>query len=412
MNKNILKYIPMLMALLMVSCSSDDTLECINPSAEVTPNLNDGGFAVTGTMGDYEFNLTSEDNKPLTRSTLIFDRDNKLMKFSWQSGDKIGIFYLGDDEDDEEFKSEQFAFVLDEQESNLSVNSSHGVFVNSDPGMGYPRHANAGYVSYIPYKEQGPENNFTYEAIPITFRNQQQRANVKMNCYWQKQSDTDENGVKYFQSEKDACAHLSDYNYQVSDIISTPSATMHFVYKSIATTVRFYMYAPLNTKLYFDSLQVVNNDADFVLDATMNVKTGQLTPVKTSHVLSLSFRDVDGPNVGIDMTNNTDPTKETYNYWDKDYPTDGYIMAYMMIAPINLKQDNIRNSTLYLCGHDKLGKKHYFSATLSKINFEGGKHYQWVVDPKDDKPITFKVVTVQEWESAVYGNNGAGTETW
>lgn len=393
MNKNILKYIPMLMALLMVSCSSDDTLEGDAPSLLTAPESIDDRFAISGIKDGFADFRVGEDEKPITRSGIAYDRIANVVNSWWESGDKIGVFYVGNEKT-------QITFVLDDEQTNLSSNPSYGIFKTIDDGVECSILANKGYVSYVPYKEQTTDK-FTYKNVPVSFLGQKQASNVKMNRYLHR-NDND-NGVSknaYLESEKAAGAHLAAYDYQVSDVVSTPSGHVHFKYNSMTSVVRFFINVP--AALYYDNLQIVNNTVEFMQAGTMNVLERTFTVDEKSHVLSLEFEP------SIDMTNNKD-----YDYWN-DSPTNhsGYLMAYMMMAPINLNLESVDNTTLYLCGHEVGGTKRYYKATLSKINFEGGKHYQWSPKLNPDEPITFEEVTVQTWTSAVYGNNGAGTETW
>jgi hypothetical protein len=55
-----------------------------------------------------------------------------------------------------------------------------------------------------------------------------------------------------------------------------------------------------------------------------------------------------------------------------------------------------------------------YAATLSKINFEAGKHYQWKPVLNPDEPITFTEISIQEWEQGTTFTNedGTGTEDW
>ena len=123
-----------------------------------------------------------------------------------------------------------------------------------------------------------------------------------------------------------------------------------------------------------------------------------------------------------------DDTKVTYDYWrtsatGKYY---GYIMAYMMIAPIDLTSK--ANSKLYLYarkaisyyadvteyneakgtsltaeGFAALAKsekiktfvRKAYVATLSKLNFQAGKHVQWNATGYDpEEPIHFTPVSL------------------
>ena len=453
------------LSLVFSSCSDDD----LAASPKVTDPLDEllDRYAVTGTMANVaEFEEGIGDNDVLaSKSQLYYDRVNKKMKFTWvKADDHIGIFAKGN-------KTIQMDFKLDpEQDLSYQEKSVTGVFMPKDGGVN-PISGGTLYYTYFPYKEQNMVNgNFTYENIPISYRGQTQATNEQMNRYWIGGS---ENNEKFLQSEKDAAAHLSNYTYLISDASATAGNHVHFHYSYVGSIVRFYLLCPTHASddIYYDSLQVYNSEANFTLDATVNIATKEVTPTKTSHVISLGFYPA------IDMTNNRDDTKDTYHYWDKDSPEDGYIMAYMMISPINLKSSVSESSTLYLMGRkpsyytydeyieakhngksveefnalDKVERmkiyetkdaynsavnpdvddakwatmtnidkmkdyeRKFFKATLSKIDFIAGKHHQWSkAGLTADAPITFEEISIQEWEEGPGFNNeeGNGTGEW
>ena len=122
-------------------------------------------------------------------------------------------------------------------------------------------------------------------------------------------------------------------------------------------------------------------------------------------------------------------------------------MAYMMVAPINLKNYLEEAPTLYLIGrkalsfyedfedynaaHDpditeeqfnallpsekiKTYERKVYKAELSKLNLQAGKHHQWVPAASPDSPIEFQNISIQEWENGPGFTNtdGDGTEDW
>ena len=474
--KKIFTYMALVAVAVLTACSDSD----IALSSNVTDSLDK--YSVTGTMvSNAEFEGgRGDDDQIRSKSQLYYDRiSGGNLKFTWTVGDKIGIFPESDDDS-------QFAFVLDNS-TPLTVqgNVVTGVFEPDDKGAVYPIEKTTTYYSYFPYKEQDPVNgNFTYRNVPINFRGQTQTANEQMDCYWQalygKESEKEANSNAFLKSEQDAAAHLPTYDYMVSTVASTEAAHVHFMYSNLTSVVRFYIYSPepAYPGLFVDSLQVVNNSREFTLDAEMDLTTKQLHPSATSRVMSLRFSPA------IDMTNNSDNTKETYHYWDREYPENGYIMAYMMMAPIDLTAEGVENSTLYMIARQpkyyttateynsyyglEVGNDGYlannealkalkqaekmkvykdvsaynaakdpdisqsdfdalpvdkklidpdrkvYKATLSKINFLAGKHYQWVSALNSDSPITFEEISIETWKTGTEFTNadGTGTEDW
>ncbi|MBR4269639.1 MAG: hypothetical protein IKQ47_07665 [Prevotella sp.] len=448
--------------LALASCSDDDIVS--------TPTVTDllDQYAVTGTMAssaEFEGGIgdaDGENERIASKSQLYYDRVNNKLKFTWTTGDMIGIFPESNDKG-------QFAFILDSSTPlTVQETSVSGVFEPYDKEAAYPISATAKYYSYFPYTPQTLETGeFTFNAVPVSYRNQTQTANEQMNLYFRMHDDD------FLETEKAASAHLAGYDYMVSDVTSTEAAHVHFNYSHMGSIVRFYIQCPAtsNPGLFVDSLQVVNEDKLFVTDAAMNINAKTFEERTMSRAMSLKFAPA------VDMTNNYDDTKGTYNYWNSKKPANGYIMAYMMIAPTDLSRAEVQNSTLYLIArqpHYYTTKEEYneyygttlndaafaaltqaqkmkvyknvadynagkltsisseefaaltvdqklkeyerkvYKATLSKINFEAGKHYQWKPALNPDEPITFTEITIQEWEQGTTFTNedGTGTEDW
>lgn len=466
MKKNLNKQFPLTLAfplmLALASCSDDDIVS--------TPTVTDllDQYAVTGTMAssaEFEGGIgdaDGENERIASKSQLYYDRVNNKLKFTWTTGDMIGIFPESNDKG-------QFAFILDSSTPlTVQETSVSGVFEPYDKEAAYPISATAKYYSYFPYTPQTLETGeFTFNAVPVSYRNQTQTANEQMNLYFRMHDDD------FLETEKAASAHLAGYDYMVSDVTSTEAAHVHFNYSHMGSIVRFYIQCPAtsNPGLFVDSLQVVNEDKLFVTDAAMNINAKTFEERTMSRAMSLKFAPA------VDMTNNYDDTKGTYNYWNSKKPANGYIMAYMMIAPTDLSRAEVQNSTLYLIArqpHYYTTKEEYneyygttlndaafaaltqaqkmkvyknvadynagkltsisseefaaltvdqklkeyerkvYKATLSKINFEAGKHYQWKPALNPDEPITFTEITIQEWEQGTTFTNedGTGTEDW
>ena len=396
--------------LAMVSCAGSDTLsDGDTPAAPDNAAAGKAGV-VEGAMASTIVFADGAGDNITSRSSIQYNRVENTMKATWETSDAIAVFPKSN-------TTSQIKFVLDsskeQQESGTSI---IGSFIPGDGGVS-PIGASEDYISYSPYKAQTQQTGeFSYNAVPVSFEGQTQTANVKMNCYWQylygDASTKDAQYTKYKDSEKAAAAHLSDYNFMVSTATSTETKYVLFDYKRLSSIIRFYMYAPAAASegVYYDSLVVVNNTKKFAIEATMDVANATLTAKRETNRMKLTFSPA------IDMTNNSNSSLDTYDYWDQDYPDNGYIMAYMMIAPVDLTADATEKSTLYLIGHTETSGtkvKKYYKATLSKINFEAGKHHQWVVDSQPEQPITFTEVNVQTWLEDVYGNNGgSGTEGW
>ena len=271
------------------------------------------------------------------------------------------------------------------------------------------------YVAYSPFTAVDEDKN----VIHVTYRNQIQKESVNMDAYY-KRSQSDEQMQAYLASEKEASAHLGKYDYMVSAATAPEHGNMSFKFTRLGSIVRFYLRIPAEG--FYDSIQVINKDAAFILDADMDItKTNSseaFTNPVTSHIVSLSFqkeKKEEGGNVshsGFDLTD----TPDNHYYGTPSSGRRGYIIAYMMFAPINLNTANIGKSTLYLLGHDKNGNKKYYRATdkLTKINIAQNKTQQWAPATLElDEPIDFVPVEVEIWKNDTnFDNDGTGTDDW
>ena len=108
----------------------------------------------------------------------------------------------------------------------------------------------------------------------------------------------------------------------------------------------------------------------------------------------------------------TDVSSAAADYY---YNNAGYIVSYMMIAPIDLSDaDDI---SIYLKGHDGSGTYYFKSqGELEKPNLTANMFYQWTSgDNNGDPAIVFDHISVQDWERDVIysnGEGGTGTGTW
>ena len=418
--KKISTYTALAAMTLLAACSDNDIAGIGSLEEDNTPK-------VIGTMTSVtDFNGGAGDTDPVSsKSALYYDRKNSKLKFTWKERDETGVYAEGTE-------YQQLAFIVDPESIEEQGTSVQGVFEPKDKGAGYPIAAGHTYYSYFPYNSATVD----YNHVPATFRGQVQSANDRMRLNWGER--TTEELATFLQSEKDAAAHTGAYDYMASTATATAAAHVHFYYQHLVSFVRFYMYCPgivpgTTTKpeddFFIDSLQVVNDEADFILDATIDlaVEPRGFTATKTSHVMSLKFIPC------IDMSNVLeDDTKVTYDYWRKSATNGkyyGYIMAYMVLAPIDLTEKP--NSKLYLYarkaisyyanvaeyneakgtsltaeGFAALAKsekiktfvRKAYVATLSQIKFEAGSHYQWNATAYDpEEPIHFTPVTLEDW---------------
>ena len=335
------------LSLVFSSCSDSD-IASISGGEE-----GNSEFVVTGTMANvavFEEGIGEQDDVR-SKAQVYYDRVGKKLMFTW---------YKPDTKDDEEYNANVdkigiFAATNSEVQMGYKLNpdvdliqketTTTGTFMSMDPAVENFTNGTR-YYSYYPYNSAG---GFTSANVPISYAGQVQKANEQMGYYF------NWNDPEYLESEKKAAEHLGKYNYMVSSATSPTDQYVKFFYSHVGSILRFYMTCPsgADENIFYDSLQVYNSEANFTIDATMNIAERSVVPTRTSHVMSLGFHPA------IDMTCNNkhdaatsteyeEHEKKISWYWKKDR-SKGYIMAYMMASPINLHNYS-EFPTLYLIG--------------------------------------------------------------
>ena len=347
----------------------------------------------------------------LTRSTLTFDYITRTLLFSWEINDLVGVFPVQDDN-----SSLQIAYKVNEM-----ISAHRARFTQKDNAVS-PVKTGDLFVSYKPAKDNYDGNSST---IPFSFANQYQENPVNMKSYWDtlKVKPPIGEGKYYKESEKMASSHLPKYDFQVSAGAAPRDNHLVFDYTRLSSFVRLYL--KVTEQATYDSIIILNKDADFFIDGTMdiskNVSSKAFTPTTTLHYVTLRLgkktvvdgvTKYDGFSIWNDHQTEDDENKCTL--WSATKNA-GYIVAYMAFVPIQLK--NLANGcTLYLLGHDKSGNKKYYRAktTLSKYNLEQNKIQQWAPSEHSvDEPIEVVPVEVEEWKADMeFSNEGTGTEEW
>lgn len=346
----------------------------------------------------------------LTRSTLTFDYNTRTLLFSWEMGDLVGVFPVQDDN-----SRLQIAYKVNEM-----ISAHRARFTQVDQGTQPDINTGDKFVSYKPAKEN-------YEGksteIPVSFANQYQENPVNMKSYWDTLQVNKREGNYYKESEKMASSHLPKYDFQVSSGAAPRDNHLVFDYTRLSSFVRLYL--KVTEEATYDSIIILNKDADFFIDGTMdiskNVSSEAFTPKTTLHYVTLRLGEktvVDGVTkyAGFRIWNDNLAPKieDQCALWSAEKKA-GYIVAYMAFVPIQLK--NLANGcTLYLLGHDDHNNKKYYRAktTLSKYNLEQNKIQQWAPsENSEDEPIEVVPVEVEEWKADMeFSNEGTGTEEW
>ena len=347
----------------------------------------------------------------LTRSTLTFDYITRTLLFSWVMGDLVGVFPVQDDN-----SKSQIVYTVNEM-----ISAHRARFTQKDNAVSPEIKTGNLFVSYKPAIDKYEGNS---SEIPFSFANQYQEHPVNMKSYWDslKVSSIGE-GKYYKESEKMASKHLPKYDFQVSAGAAPRDNHLVFDYTRLSSFVRLYL--KVKEEAIYDSIIILNKDADFFIDGTMdiskNVSSEAFTPKTKLHYVTLRLGEKTVKNgvtkyAGFKIWNDNKAPKieEQCALWSAEKKA-GYIVAYMAFVPIQLK--NLANGcTLYLLGHDKSGNKKYYRAktTLSKYNLEQNKIQQWAPSEHSvDEPIEVVPVEVEEWKADMeFSNEGTGTEEW
>lgn len=411
--KNIFTYLAVAAMTLFVSCSSDSIIA-------------DGENVILeeGTMASKPA-LESGDE---TRGTLYLE--NAMMRFDWNEGDKIAVYPLykpGTGQDITAISESKVQFLTYLQNVDGGSGLSKAEFSPNGKKFVLNVKNTKDFVAWAPclgedFKDRKvPE--FGYTAMPVTYENQIQSANVEMGHYDPAKSDE---MALLLASEKRASAHLGNYDYLYAQAEQAGTGYTCFTFSHVQATVRFYMQIPeSDNPQVFDSLVIYHKfeapgreGVNFVEKGKFSLETQRMTVDKKTNKLKLKLGT---ETEGMDLIDHeTGKYKSIYKYKRGDRY---FLIAYMQMYPVNITMDNMQWPTLYLYGHtgteDEGNLKHtYYKARLAKKNIEAGKWYQWATTLDEEQPIQFEVVNVEEWKAddtfynTVNKQEGQGTQDW
>ena len=404
-------YLYLLMAFALAACAGDsDLLPIGEGDADITMPEETSGIYGNAPILEY-------DGDPITRSTLTFDITTKTLQFSWEEGDLVGVF-----PEQENNSKSQTTYKI-----NQVITPHRAKFIQNDVSVNVKKGDK--YVSYKPAQINYEGNSST---IPVSFANQYQDNQVAMKYYWDTNVEGNgPNNATYRDSEKEASKHLPDYDIQVSSGAAPEDNNLSFDYTRLVSFVR--LYIKLTDQITYDSVIILNKDADFIINATMDiskkVSSEAFTPTKTSHYVTLrlgarSEKDGKYSYAGFKVWDDTEKMKQAEPVdinicpmWSNKN-SKAYMVVYMTFAPYAMKSLSLPDGcTLYVLGHDEAGNKKYYRATkpLTKLDLLQNKIHQWA--PSDnaapDDPIELVPVQVEEWKADMnFDNEGTGTEDW
>lgn len=376
------------LAFLLLTACSDEGPFAEQPSV----SFPDGVYAIMPQLENVNVG-----NGPQSRSTLHYDYTDNKMKFNWEDDKEEYIGVFG--------KETQASCVQFTREHNSDTGAlSYNKFL--PPAGLNPIQGSQDYISYRPYTIA--KDLTDYKNVPIHFDGQIAPTNPLLADYYRATYDYPTETQKatyltnYETSEKRASSHLSAYDYLASGVVkASAEGNLTFTLYRLPAVTRFFLKCPED--VIYDSLQVVAKGKQFILKGTMDMEYKSISATKTSTVQTLKFQD------GFDMRNKT----TNQNYYKNGDEYVGYIVAYMMFAPIDLS--DAESLYIYLFGHNGDEKTYYRAASVDKPNLTANMFYQWTSKNNQRVPITFEPVNVQDWENdAAYNNTdkGNGTGAW
>ena len=352
-------------AAMMASCSQDVIEDSVSHGDEIYATLPE-----------------LEDGNVMTRSALIYNYSEKKMHFTWESGDTVGVFAVNDDAS----RRQQVHFNL-----TKGAGTKNGGFESSDESL-RTIEKDKSYIAFRPYSKEDD-----YAKLDVKYEGQKAKAFPKMK-YFPFTGNTGKDVDKYNESEDSASAHLGKADYMVAlPVVALEDRHCSFDFKRMGAVVRFYLKCP--RAMEYEGLQLVAEGKKFILEGQLDAYNREIVPVVTSNVQELQFSPA------LDMT---DKTSDYY------YNGSGYIISYMMIAPIDLS--DAKSLSIYLKGKIN-GNTYYYKSKgeLKKPNLTANMFYQWTsADNTDNPAIIFDEISVQDWEEVIYSNGeeGTGTSIW
>lgn len=380
--------------MLLTACSTDEPL-----SSPLSFTDHAGVYA---TMPEPE--VVNVGNGLQSRSTLHYDYVANVMRFNWENtaDECIGVF--------------GYNKIASSVKFTRELNQPTGAMIYNKflPPEGVnPIKASQKYISYRPFDIVSGDNK-NYNAVPVSLSGQTANGNPLLPEYYKAfygtnltDAEREDHYTAYQNSEKVASSHLGAYDY-LSSGVETANTTggITFTLNRSVVVTRFFLTSPAQE--VFDSLQlVVNGPNQFIINGIMNLENGAIEAATngTSTKQTLRF-----PSGGIDMRT---PSETHPYYYKKGDDWTGYIVGYMMLAPIDLRDATSLN--IYIFGHDSSNNKTvYRAASVDKPYLTRNMFYQWTSKNNDRAPITFEPVTIEQWSADVnYTNDdGKGTGAW
>lgn len=403
-----------LLSLLLYACSTNEVAEGVDiPEVNDTPE----NSAVVTMDGFYP-------GDEVTRASLSYGSNG--LSFSWEKNDLFGIFptsYIENGVLKQNDNASQIPFSLYKVEENVQ----NARIVSDNRGFNFvDTYKYTAYTQYL-------SNAINHKAIPFDFSDQTQIGYVNMGAYY-KTGGGGYNNADYKASEALACSHLSSKDVLISPEITIENDEAFFRMRHIGAVARCFIKTTPGRKLKIKELKLIADKDIFYTKGFINLtshpydatavpstsvptipekvknygvtlpqaydtdnegnKTCQISPDESSRTncLTLKFATKSNDGTYSEGINNLAGTDTTYG---------GYILAYMMMYPINY--DNTQASAfIYVTADDENGNEVYYrtSKKLASKYMCSGYVYQWTNTPDDIHPIEL-TATLLPWQDIV-----------
>lgn len=309
-------------------------------------------------------------------------------------------------------KAQQSRFFVKEPVKDSQTQRLH----NDDGEFNWDE--NDRWTAYKPYNANfNPLANpsVKYTALPIDFSNQTQKGLTDMQALYQGK-DGYPKGYKnpfYISTETIACQHLADVDFSFSPEMVWKGERINFEFRHVGAIARLLMLAP-EENLTLEKLELICDSKIFHVKGEADL---------TSHVFDAGATNKGVKLVGDEAPLQIRPTDEASQRVELKFSSNvkikkptaenrylNYLVAYMMLYPIDYQSSRDGNLYVYVTAKDENGKEvHFVSEPLSDRNLKSGYYYQWTLRTHMDDglyPIEL-TATLLPWQDIV----GAGIET-
>lgn len=279
---------------------------------------------------------------------------------------------------------------------------------------------NTRWTAYKPYNVRFSIDavpSVKYTALPVDFSDQTQRGLTDMQALYQGKDGYPKgfDNPVYISTETVACQHLASVDFSFSPEMVWGEERINFEFRHIGAIARLFLLAP-EEDLTLEKLELICDSKIFHVKGEVDL---------TSHVYEAGATNKGVKLVGDEAPIQIRPTDDATQKVTLKFPSDGsvkikkptaanrylnYLVAYMMLYPIDYQSARDGNLYVYVTAKDKDNNEvHFVSEPLSDRNMKSGYYYQWNLRTHLDDglyPIEL-TATLLPWQDIV----GAGIET-